>query len=607
MPRHYRNPSSRKKPNKDELDRLTKLYGESNNAAAELHALSLTQRYPDHGFGWKVLGLLYEKQDRLEDALRATRRAIALLPDDASTYNNLGAALFKLDRPIEAEASFKKALAIVPAYANARSNLGALLHKADRKQEAELHFKTALTVEPNNARANFHLGELLFSSSRLAEAETYLRRSVSTTPDSAPPLTALLFCLSHHVSVEAHQLLDEHLAFGEQFEARLRADWQPHANSKDPTRTLQVGFVSGDLYDHAVASFLEPVLKFLAPKHTLILHAYYTHTLEDAVTQRLRTYFPHWHAVASLSDVDLANKIRADDIDILFDLSGHTARNRLLTFARKPAPIQVSWIGYPGTTGLQAMDYRICDRFWLPPGEFDWLFTEKLAYLPCGSIFQPSEHAPPVNTLPALENGYVTFGSFNRSNKLNESVIVLWSMLLQAVPTARMVLGGISPDSQTNLIQTFTQAGIEQSRLTFFPRSTISQYLALHLQVDICLDTFPYNGGTTTDHASWMGVPTLTLAGETPPSRSGARLMALFGLDEFVATSIEDFVSKGLYWAEHLTELSAIRSELRTRFEASDRGQPETFVDKLDVLLRMMWQRWCNDLPPASIEVKKKN
>jgi protein O-GlcNAc transferase len=405
------------------------------------------------------------------------------------------------------------------------------------------------------------------------------------------------------VSVEPQQLFAEHAAFGEQFEVPLRAGWPAHTNSKDPARVLHVGFVSGDLYDHAVASFLEPVLKHLVARHTLTLHAYYTHSREDAVTLRLRSYFAHWHAVPTLSDADLAHAIRADGIDILIDLSGHTAYNRLRTFAHKPAPLQVSWIGYPGTTGLQAIDYYLCERYWLPPGQLDWQFTEKLAYLPAGIIFQPSAEALPINALPALVQGHITFGSFNRPNKINDSVIVLWSMLLRSLPSARMLLGGIAPDSQQDLIQTFALAGIESDRLTFYPRSTMADYLALHHQVDICLDTFPYGGGTTTLHAAWMGVPTLTLTGETPASRAGAALMNQLDLSRFSVTDIDDFVSQGLYWAEHLADLADIRQTMRQRFKASAMGQPERFADSLDATLRAMWLRWCRDLPPVLIEV----
>ena len=602
MPSIKSRPSGRRNPDAQELDTLTRLFNQGLTGEAEILAKSLTRRFPRHGFGWKVLGAVYQAQDRYEESLNATRHAVALLPDDAATHNNLGTTLQSLGRSQDAELHIRKALAIAPGYAKALNNLGTVLRRQGRLLEAEACCRHALRLEPRYTNAHVGLGNTLELQDRSREAQTSYRAALAIQPDMAAIHTDLLHLLTLDVQVEPQQLFAEHLAFGEQFEAPLRGGWRAHHNIKDPTRCLQVGFVSGDLYNHAVASFLEPVLTFLAKKPTLSLHAYYTHSVEDEVTQRLRSLFPHWHTVASLSDADLAQKIRADGIDILIDLSGHTAKNRLLAFARKPAPVQASWMGYPGTTGLQAMDYFLCDRFWIPPGEMDWQFTEKLALMPATAIFLPSEHAPPVKALPALEMGYITFGSFNRLNKINDSVIVLWSMLMGSVPNSRLVLGAIPMDRQAALTQSFANAGIEQSRLTYYPRSTLPDYLSLHHQVDICLDTFPYSGGTTTHHAAWMGVPTLTLAGEAPPSRSGATILNQWGLNAFIATTIEDFLEKGRYWAQHVEELAVIRLGMRARFDSSAMGQPESFAANLDASLRAMWQRWCSDLPPAHIE-----
>ncbi|SFC75514.1 Glycosyl transferase family 41, partial [Polaromonas sp. OV174] len=323
-----------------------------------------------------------------------------------------------------------------------------------------------------------------------------------------------MFSISQNEAVDAAALFAEHCRFGAQFEAPLRAQWPQHGNSREPARCLQVGFVSGDLYNHAVASFIEPVLVHLAAYASLSLHAYANHPTDDSVTQRLRGHVKHWHPVVGLSDAALAEKIRADGIDILIDLSGHTSKHRLLSFVRKPAPVQVSWIGYPGTTGLSSMDYYLSDRFILPPGQFDHQFTEKLVYLPANAPFLPAAYAPLVNDLPALSHGYLTFGSFNRPSKISRAVIALWSQLLRALPDSRMVLGAMREDDQYDTLTAwFAEERIARERLDFHPRSGMRNYLALHHQVDVCLDTFPYNGGTTTYHALWMGVPTLTLAG----------------------------------------------------------------------------------------------
>jgi protein O-GlcNAc transferase len=331
------------------------------------------------------------------------------------------------------------------------------------------------------------------------------------------------------------------------------------------------------------------------------LHAYYNNVLADAVTARLRASVKHWNPVATLSDRELAQKIVDHRIDILIDLSGHTARNRLRVFAHRPAPIQVSWLGYPGTTGLRAMDYYLADRHWLPPGELDAQFTEKLVYLPDRWAFLPHATAPAVNALPALGAGHVTFGTFNRLGKLNPSTLRLWAPLLHAMPGTRILLGGMSSDSeQRQLIDGFAAEGMARERLIFHRRGTMDSYLALHHRVDLCLDTYPYAGGTTTMHALWMGVPTLTLAGPTSFGRAGAGILGQLGLEGFVATNAGDFLEKGVYWAGHLAALAEIRSSLRARLQQSPERQTDRIVSQLETALRHMWRRWCAGLPAES-------
>jgi protein O-GlcNAc transferase len=300
----------------------------------------------------------------------------------------------------------------------------------------------------------------------------------------------------------------------------------------------------------------------------------------------------------------LAQAIRDEQIDILIDLAGHTGHNRLPVFARKPAPLQASWIGYPGTTGLRAMDYYLAGRQFLPPGEFDRHFTEKLIYLPANVSFRPHPTAPPVNRLPALDTGRLTFGSFNRLSKINDSTIGLWSHLLRELPTATMLIAGIPPDVRhTSLIERFSVRGIAAERLILHPRTDMDAYLALHHQVDLCLDTIPYTGGTTTTHALWMGVPTLTVAGPTPAARSGAAFLGDVGLFGFIATDAADFAAKGVYWATHLAELSAVRAGLRERWQKMPAGRSELIGDAFAFALRRVWTRWCQGLPAQSFEI----
>jgi predicted O-linked N-acetylglucosamine transferase (SPINDLY family) len=542
-------------------------FGEAREAAR-----ALTERFPARGLGWKTWGALLWAVGQTDEAVAAMKVSTRLMPQDAEAHINLGATLIKLER----------------------------------LDEAETCLKTAIEIDPGSAVAYAHLGNVYQLQHRFIEAEAPLRRSIILSPNDiehheVQRRTSLLFVLSHNPAVSADDLFAEHCRVGAHWEAGLVSPQPRHSNPADPVRRLKIGFVSGDFYNHPIASFIEPVLALLQDYQRLELHAYYNHDLEDEVTARLRGYFHHWRTVSTLSNVQLAGRIRDDGIDILIDLSGHTLRNRLAAFALKPAPIQVSWIGYPGTTGLRAMNYYLTDRHWLPPGQFDRHFTERLVYLPAVAPFQACASAPAVKALPALQTGALCFGSFNRLGKINASTILLWSGLLRAVPSAKMLIGGVALDGQKlALIEQFAANGIVRERLTFHPRSDMNSYLALHHQVDICLDSTPYSGGTTNNHAAWMGVPTLTLAGPTPAGRQGAAVMGYLGLDAFIATDAADFIEKGVYWANHLVELSALRAELRDRCRLSPLRQPAVVVAALEHALRHMWTRWCAELPPDS-------
>jgi predicted O-linked N-acetylglucosamine transferase (SPINDLY family) len=567
-------------------------------------AQKLIERYPRHNFGWKVLGSAYIKLGKHADSLYPLQKSIELSQNDAEAHSNLGNVLAKMGRSQEAEVSCRRALQLKPDYAEAHNNLGKALFDLQRIKEAVVNYRRAVEINPDYAEAYNNLGSTLPSLLLFDEAEASYRQALRIKPDYNEAFSNLLFCMSQNERIEPQILFAEHCRFAEQFEAPLRANWPQHTNTKFPDRSLQIGIVSGDLYDHAIASFIEPLLIHISQLNQLSLHAYANHIVDDSVSQRLRGYFAHWHPVSALSDAALAEKIQTDGIDILIDLSGHTANNRLLTFARKPAPVQASWMGYPGTTGLPAMDYYLADRYFLPPSQFDDQFTEKIARLPANAPFLPSESAPAVNALPALSNGYVTFGSFNRLNKINQPVIALWSQILRALPDSRMVLGGMPEEGKYDtLIEWFAQEGIARERLDFHARSGMEAYMELHHQVDICLDTFPYNGGTTNYHALWMGVPTLTLTGSTAAGRPGLAILSRVGLEIFAAHNTEGFVQKGLLLVGNLAALSDIRNGLRERFAQSAVGQPELIAAGLERALRIMWQRWCDGLPAESFEV----
>jgi len=589
-------------PSAQEITTLIDVLNQKQFEHAVELAQSMAMRFPLHVLGWKTLANVLNEMRKYEDALSPLQMVVILAPYDAEANSKLGFQYNELGRFEEAEANCRRALQLDPNLAEAHFNLGLTLLGMKRFTEAEVSFLKVIEYNPKHEYAYNNLSVITSNLGR--QNEDYLKKSLIMAPDSGAVYSNYLYISTMSVSVDATTLYKKHLRYAELFETPALSLRLPHEQNKDPQRCLHIGFVSGDFCDHALSSFIEPLLIHLSKVSSLTLHAYYNNYVEHQSTQRLKGYFATWSSVICLNTVELADKIRADGIDILIDLSGHTDKNRLLSFAIKPAPIQVSWIGYPGTTGLQAMDYYLADKFFLPQEPFKDQFTEKLVYLPSTAPFIPYMAAPDVNALPALANGYITFGSFNRPNKFNPGVIALWAKLMLALPTSRLIVAGIPDEACNDLIKAwFTEQGILQERLSFYPRSTMDVYLSLHHQVDICLDTFPYNGGTTTCHATWMGVPTLTMAGQTPAGRSGATLLSHVDLESLIADHTDDFVNKGLNLANDLEQLAQIRRELRTRFSLSAIGQPELIAKGLERALRLMWQRWCDDLPPISLDV----
>lgn len=550
-------------------DALIEMFSEQRYDEVESKILALVQQYPNWLVGWKILSdtLLVQRKDARLPALRA----LELNANDAKEHCYYGLVLKNQGDLKSAASAFEQAIKLKPDYAAAYNNLGIVNKDMGDVEAGVRNYRCALKLNPSYASC----------------------------------YSNLLFCLSHSEKIGTKALFAEHRKFSEQYERPLKPSLTTHSYSLDPERCLQIGFVSADFRDHALAYFIEPLLNYLSVSKNLTLHAYSNSSITDIVTQRLSEKFSCWHRVDGLSDELFADKIREDGIDILVDLDGHTAGNRLLTFAMRPAPVQVSWLGYLATTGLKAMDYYFADGYLLPPGRLDDQFAEKLVQLPANAPFTPSEMSAEVNVLPALTNGYMTFACFNRPNKISHNVIKLWSKLLHVLPQAKMLLGGMPQDgSYDNIIEWFALEGINLERLIFHSRSSIQNYLQLHHEVDICLDTFPSNGVTTTCHALWMGVPTLCIEGDRMASRGAMAVMRHVGLDNFVGLNEAEFLRQGLFWANSLEQLAEVRMSLRSRFEQSPLAQPEVIAEGLERAFRQMWHAWCNGLPTVSFEVK---
>lgn len=593
-------------PDQAEIDSAGALYAGGRNEEAGAAAHALIERFPQHPFGWKLLGGVAHRQDDAGQALHAMGMAAQYGPDDGETQGNLGLLLMRANRLAEAEHVLRRATALRPDDANAHNHLAMTLAELGRLTQAQASAGAALALDPQHEGASITLALILQTQSRQPEAVAVYRGVLERNPGNTDAYSNMLFCLSEMNGISPDALLAEHRSYARQVERQVGQQAAPPAawdNSRAPERRLRIGFVSGDLRNHAVASFIEPVFERFAGRPGVALYAYYNHTQHDAITERLRGYLGHWRSVAALDDAQLAQLVRADGIDILIDLSGHTSFNRLPAFARRMAPLQVSWIGYPGTTGLAAMDYVLADRTFLPHGRFDHLFTEKLVQLPLSVPFLPAAGAPDVGPLPALERGHITFGSFNRPSKINQQVVRTWAALLHAVPDARLLLGGMPErDGRAQVVSWLEQGGVAAHRIDFHDRTGLLDYLALHNRIDLILDTFPYTGGTTTMHAGWMGVPTLTLAGGTVPGRQTASFLERCELPQFIAHDAEDFVAKGVAICADLAALARIRGALRGRFAQPGEDSMTRVADGVEHALRLMWRRWCQGLPPASFE-----
>lgn len=538
-----------------------------------------------------------------ERADRFAQQAQALKPGHPDSVRvSADAAALAGDHP-QAVALYRALLTVAPDNADLLLSLGFSLTKAAQPGEAVSVLRRALELRPNDPKTHSNLGAALFRLGDTVAARGHLRTASDLAPESAEFHTAYLFCLSHDANVDPRDAFAEHVRLGALIEAPRVGQRQPHTNDRDPDRPLRIGFVSGDLRAHAVAYFVEPVWRSMSrgPHHVV---AYSNFPREDEVSERLRALVDDWHRVDRLDDVALAHRIREDRIDVLFDLSGHTSHNRLAVFAMKPAPVQVSWIGYPGTTGMPSIDYRFVRTPADGDGADESLFVEKLVRLRHRG-FQPAREAPPVNDLPALASGFVTFGSFNRPSKISDLTIALWSRVLSAVPGSRMLVAG-TEDAPTRerLRELFATRGIDPERLDFRAKVPLADYLALHHEVDIALDTFPYSGSTTTSHALWMGVPVVTLRSNLPQQgQGGAFLMGRLGLHDWRATSPDAFVDQAVRAASDLPALQRLRQQLRERITSTFGGATEFEAAELDAALRTIWRRWCAGLPPASVTV----
>lgn len=537
------------------------------------------------------------QQGKLSEAIATLLHAIALKPGIAMGHNNLGHALLDDGQIPEAIAALQQAVALQPDLALAHNNLGSAYKMAGQIDQSLAAYRRALECDPTNTLA---LANLANESHQLGDHTAALalyERAVQSphlSPSAFSNYLAVLHCAP---TTTLKSLAKAHAVYEQRYASPLRSCWSPHTNSRDAARPLRLGFVSPYFSIHPVGFFLLRVLENLDRRQFEVV-CYHDRSKTDEVTARLRARSTEWREICGLADTQLAAQIRADRIDILFELEGHNAGNRLLAIARKPAPIQITWLDYVGTTGLSAIDYILADPRQIPP-EAERYYCEKVLRMPDDYIcFDPPMDAPPVGPLPAEANGFVTFVSHNIVAKTTAETIGIWSRVLRELPTARLTLGNRgfdTPATMERVRRQFAECAIAPDRISFQGWLPRAELLAAYNQADIALDTLPYNGGLTSCEAMWMGVPVVTCAGETFASRHGLAHLTAAGVPETIARDPDDYVTTAVALANDIPRLSRLRATLRSQMDASPLCDGPRFAAHFGNLLRNVWQKWCTE------------
>lgn len=584
-------------PPSESLMRAVSLHQSGKLEEAEAIYHSLLRNNPNDSHALHYLGLIALQQGRYPDAVELISKAIRVSPGIPAFHCNLGNAYRNLNQYDSAIAAYRKAIQLDPAFEAAHSNLGNALKDSGRLVEAIEHYRKALSLSPNFAGAYCNLGSALKDMGEMEEALAYLRKALSLRPGYLEAQGNLLFILSFYEVSNPGEYLEAARSYGKMVLAQATpcTSWHVLQLSQGAPQRLRVGLVSGDLNTHPVGYFLENSLKHL-DQARVDLVAYSTSGLEDELTGRIKSYFSAWNVITGMGDEAVAQKIHADGIQVLIDLAGHTAKNRLSVFAWKPAPVQVSWLGYWASTGVPGMDYLLADPISVPESHRAH-FTEAIWHLPETRVCftpptEPAAFLP--GPLPAARNGHITFGNFNKLAKINDHVIALWGRVMQAIPTARLRLqniGAHASSTREQLLKRLSHAGISSERVALSDMMPRDKYLEAYAEVDIILDTFPYTGGTTTCEAMWMGVPTLTLAGNSIIGLQGASFLTCVGLGDWVANSEDDYVERTLVYASDIDRLTRLRAGLRQQAQVSPLFDAPRFARQLENALFGMWQR----------------
>jgi len=549
---------------------------------------------PDYPEAFNNLGNVLQTRAQWDEAFAAYGEAIRLRPDYPDAHANMGVALAEQGRHREALAEYRRALELNPQSAEAYGNLGLSLATLGLIDEAETAHRRALEINPGYADACNSLAQVLKEQGRLEEAFAAYREALRLNPEQPGVHSNLIYTLLFRPIADSNGIAEEQRRWCQRFVTPLRPSSRSYFNTRDPERRLRIGYVSPNFHRHSISHFLIPLLEAHDPAQVEI-HCYASVKRPDDFTARARKSARVWCDVLALDDRALAELISHDRIDILVDLTQHMANNRLAVFARQPAPVQVSWLGYPATTGLPIIDYRLTDA-WMEPEGAPWTETvEHPVRLPdCWFCFDPLTYLEPI-VRSATVGGPVTFGSLNNFCKINEPTLQLWAAVLRTTEGSRLLLHCPVGRTQSRLRQYFEGQGVSADRLELVPHTaTREDYLRLWERIDVGLDPFPYNGGTTTCEALWMGTPVVSLAGQTAVSRLGLSILKNLGLPELVASSEQEYIRIATELAHDAGRRRKMRSTLRDRMQASPLMDAPRFARNVEAAYRTMWREWCS-------------
>ena len=617
-------------PSQEQIHDLINLYQSGQTAQAGQTCRALLQTFPQSAIILNIHGAVLIKQDRLQEALIEIDKAIQLQPDYAEAYNNRGNAQTAVGNLNAALKDFDKALMLKPDMPGFHANRGNTLQELGRLKDAIESFNNAIRLKPDYAEVYNHRGQALAMTGRLREAvescntalklrpdyaEAYtcrgtalqdlglfdeaidsFRHALALDTDNAEAISGLLFTLNYHPALSRTEIFNEHSRLGKRLGRSFSAYNSINPATRHVNPRLRIGYVSADFRVHSVAYFLEPLLRH-HDRSSFEIYCYYNDLIIDEKTRCFQHEAEHWRTIAKMDDNEVVEQIKQDNIDILIDLSGHSWKGRLPVFARKPAPVQVSWLGYPNTTGLDTIDYRFTDETADPAGEADTLHSERLYRLPNGFLCYQGDESVNSNTaLPCIERGHITFGCFNKLTKVTPRVIRLWAAILHAVPDSHLLLKSSQlsePELRLRYRDMLINEGIPEERFELLSwLADKAEHMKLYNDIDIGLDPFPYNGTTTTCEALWMGVPVITLRGDRHSSRVGASIMTHAGLTEFIATDADEYLTLAAGYANNTDLLAGYRTSLRNKLLTSELCDARGFTRSVEAACTQLWNQY---------------